>query len=184
MLANLDQSEDAGGGVTQLRIGVCTDALRYARNRRCDGSPRRCATVTVDDRAGVHVLVDEIAAGSLDVAVVCRYNLVPRTWPGQVATWPLADEPLAVLVPAGHPVAARPSVTFAGLRDEWWITGPETGDEFSHLQRSCATAGFQPRVAARAEDRDTARELVLNGVGVTLVPAAVETTRRGWWRYR
>ncbi|MGC7094456.1 LysR family transcriptional regulator [Amycolatopsis lurida] len=174
MLANLDQSEDAGVGVTQLRIGVCADALRYARpalRRLAESGAPLSLSMTVREST---VLVDEIAAGSLDVALVCRYHLVPRTWPGQVATWPLADEPLGVLVPAGHPVAARPSVTFAGLRDEWWITGPETGDEFSHLQRSCATAGFSPRVAARAEDRDTARELVLNGLGVTLVPAAVE----------
>ncbi|HEX4704880.1 MAG TPA: LysR substrate-binding domain-containing protein, partial [Pseudonocardiaceae bacterium] len=47
-------------------------------------------------------------------------------------------------------------------------------DDNSCLLRSCAAAGFEPRVAARVQDRDTARELVLAGVGVTLVPAGAD----------
>ncbi|MGA6161948.1 LysR family transcriptional regulator [Amycolatopsis magusensis] len=172
MLANLDQSEDAGGGVTRLRLGLCAGGLRYARPalRRLAASSSPLALSVVAGESTE--LVDGITSGSLDVAVVSRYELVPRVWPGKVATWPLADEPLAVLVPPGHRVAGEASVTFRGLRDEWWVAGPEAGDEFRHLQRACAAAEFQPRVAACVEDRDTAAELARDGVGVALAPAA------------
>lgn len=176
MLANLDVSEDAGGDVVHLRIGICADGMRYVRpalRQLADNGPQVHLSVIVGESRH---LIDEIVAGTLDVALVCRYNLVPRIWPSQVTNWPLADEPLAVLLPYGHPVAAQPSVTLADIQNEWWITGPETGDEVSCLLYSCAAAGFQPRVAARVQDRDTARELVMDGVGITLVPACAEQT--------
>jgi DNA-binding transcriptional LysR family regulator len=174
MLANLDLSDDAAGTITQLRIGICAGGLRYARRalrQLAEDGTQVALSMTTGESTQ---LVDQVNSGALDVAVVCRYNLVPRIWPGQLASWPLADEPLAVLVRSGHPVAGQPSATLTDVRNEWWITGPKTGDDNSCLLRSCAAAGFEPRVVARVQDRDTARELVLAGVGVTLVPAGAD----------
>jgi DNA-binding transcriptional LysR family regulator len=174
MLANLDLVDDTSEDVTCLRAGICADGLPYARPALRQLAEPGLALLLSITTGESRYLVEEVVSGTLDVALVCRYNLVPRIWPSQVTKWALADEPLAVLVPKAHPIAARQSATLAEVRDEWWITGQEDGDEFSCLQAASAAVGFQPRVAARVQDRDSARELVLAGVGVTLVPASVE----------
>jgi DNA-binding transcriptional LysR family regulator len=173
MLSSLDLTDDTGDDVTPLRLGTCARGLHYIRpalRQLAEDSAHVALSMTTGESPQ---LVEDVAAGALDVAVVCRYNLVPRIWPGQVVSCLLANEPLAVLLPAGHPLA-QPWTTISDMRHEWWITGPEASDESTSLLRSCAAAGFQPRVAARVQDFEAAVELVLNGFGVTVVPATVE----------
>ncbi|HEY0166435.1 MAG TPA: LysR family transcriptional regulator [Jatrophihabitans sp.] len=173
MLSSLDLAEDTGDDVTPLRLGTCAGGLHYIRpalRQWAEDSPQVALSMTAGESSQ---LVEDVAVGALDVAVVCRYNLVPRIWPGQLANSLLANESLVVLLPASHPLA-RPWTAVSDMRHEWWITGPETSDESTALLRTCAAAGFEPRVAARVQDYEAAVELVLNGFGVTVAPATLD----------
>jgi DNA-binding transcriptional LysR family regulator len=169
LLADLDQADVTENDKTNLRIGICSGGLQYARPAlgRLVADDARVLLSTASGESTK--LVDEIVRGILDAAIVCRYQVVPRIWPSQIVSWPLADELPAVLLPVTHPAAYHRSVALADVRDEWWVTGPETNDESVCLRLSCAAAGFQPRVAARVHDRCMAMELVSNGFGISLV---------------
>jgi DNA-binding transcriptional LysR family regulator len=174
MLSNLDSADDPDDGAANLlRLGACPGGLRYVRpalRQLAEESARIALSMT----AGSRQLVEDVASGILDVAVVCRCNLVPGAWPGEVISSPLAEEPLAVLLPAEHPLAGQAWITLSELRHEWWITGPEAGDDSACLLRSCLADGFQPLVVARVAGRDAATELVADGLGVSLVPMNVD----------
>jgi DNA-binding transcriptional LysR family regulator len=169
MLSNLDQPDGIGGPVTPLRIGTCSGGLNYLRpplRQLTEGSAMIDLSLITGESTQ---LIDALAVGNLDLAVVCRYSLVPRVWPSQLSSCLLADEPLAVLLPAEHPLVAGLTISLADLESEWWITGPEASDENTCLVRACAVAGFHPQIAARVRDWGMAAELTADGFGVSMM---------------
>jgi DNA-binding transcriptional LysR family regulator len=72
-------------------------------------------------------------------------------------------------VPLGHRLADADEVTIAELRDETWIICPDSilGRLIVTL---CAIAGYEPQLAATANDLGTAVGLVGAGWGVTIAP--------------
>lgn len=83
----------------------------------------------------------------------------------------LAVEPYLLLVPADHPLAARPSVAAAELSSERWIDD-QSGHTSCSIIRDSAwrAAGFTPRYIARAADSHAAITFVGAGVGITVLP--------------
>src|SRR5262249_25371863 len=82
----------------------------------------------------------------------------------------LAADHLRLLVPAGHPLAGRPTVSLAEFAGERWMHG--WGEVGGVLDMLAAVAGFQPRVACRSSDYRFMSALVGAGVGVALIPPA------------
>jgi DNA-binding transcriptional LysR family regulator len=84
----------------------------------------------------------------------------------------LLDDELYVALPAGHPLAARPAVALADLRDEeWMLVGLRgTCQDSNIVLRACAEAGFQPEVRYSSDDYFAIVGLVASGMGVALVP--------------
>ena len=81
---------------------------------------------------------------------------------------PLADEPVALVVGAGHPAAARKRLALRDLADEEWIVGCARCR--AHTMLLCAEAGFEPRVRHVSDDYVVVQNLVAVGLGVTLLP--------------
>lgn len=72
-------------------------------------------------------------------------------------------------MPADHRLADAAGITVADLREQPWILSP--GSALGRLTGTLgAAAGFEPRVAATAEDVATALGLVAIGWGVTISP--------------
>jgi DNA-binding transcriptional LysR family regulator len=89
---------------------------------------------------------------------------------------PLADEPVALVAGADHPVASRKRVALRDLADEAWIVGCERCR--AHAMALCAAAGFEPRVRHVSDDYVVVQNLVAVGLGVTLLPrSALEAYR-------
>ena len=89
---------------------------------------------------------------------------------------PLADEPVALVVGAGHPAAARKRLALRDLADEEWIVGCARCR--AHTLLLCAEAGFTPRVRHVSDDYVVVQNLVAVGLGVTLLPqSALEAYR-------
>ena len=117
--------------------------------------------------------------GTVDLAVVYEYGLAPRTWPATIALEDLADEPLHLLIPAQRtPWAPSPDDLDSGdarrilqdLSDAPWISSGSATGGAEALARLCATEGFSPRIAFRANNYDVLLHLVANGLGVAIAP--------------
>jgi DNA-binding transcriptional LysR family regulator len=119
-----------------------------------------------------------IRDGRADLALVYHFHTTqaPRAWPAAagLGTYiPLVADHLRLLVPAGHPLAGRPSVGLAEFAGERWIQGwGDTGDLTDML---AALSGFHPHVACRSSDYRFMSALVGAGVGVALVPSLALT---------
>ncbi|MEU9337295.1 LysR family transcriptional regulator [Streptomyces sp. NPDC048290] len=80
-------------------------------------------------------------------------------------------EPVVVILPAGHPLAAQERIDLAGLATETWLLPPNDPgcDDYGALVDACGKAGFSPRVSPhRVGDLSTLCDLVAQDVGLTL----------------
>ena len=118
---------------------------------------------------------EALRAGELDVGLV-RYN---ERAPEGIRLRLLRRDPLRLVVPAAHRFARRRSITIADCRDEAFIGFP--GDAGTGtgplLNRLCAQAGFEPRIAQEAREATTQIGLVAAGLGVAVLPAPLEAVR-------
>ncbi|MGW6704330.1 LysR family transcriptional regulator [Streptomyces sp. NPDC054956] len=109
--------------------------------------------------------------GELDIAVI---GLPDEEPPPGVSVQVLADEPLVVAVAPGDPLLApdgRTCVPLAELRDRPLISLPHGTGLRGVLDRACAQAGFQPRIAFEAAAPRFLAQLAAQGLGVAVVPA-------------
>jgi DNA-binding transcriptional LysR family regulator len=105
-----------------------------------------------------------------DVVVVHRDERDTTQLSPRVDSTVLLREPLDVLLPPHHRLAARSTVALRDLADEAWI-GVEGGLVVDDVLRSVAAiSGVQPRIVQRVNDFRVVEELVLAGVGVALLP--------------
>lgn len=168
----LDARSMAQGRTGRVRLG----SFPTGSARLLPGS----LAALVRARPGVEVLLDEgepdellplLLEGRLDVALVYRYDLVPRPLPEGLVETPLVDEDLLLLLPTGHPRATRRPIRLGELADESWVASREGTDGASCLLGLCAAAGFVPRIDLRSNDYGVVQGLVAAGLGIALVPA-------------
>ncbi|MFF3620694.1 LysR family transcriptional regulator [Streptomyces sp. NPDC002467] len=81
---------------------------------------------------------------------------------------PLMEDPLWLVLPRGHRLADRSSLSPAELAGERWVLGCLKTEAF--LRRYAEQAGFDLLVGASTTDYFFAQTLVAAGVGVSLVP--------------
>lgn len=110
-------------------------------------------------------MLEQLRAGELDL---CLTSPLPQQ-PG-VAVRKLDEQPLRLVVPAGHPLAHRKRVRLAEAAADLFVT-LEPGYGLRRITDDlCAEAGFTPRVAFEGEEAETLRGLVAAGLGVALLP--------------
>lgn len=167
---------DTFGGV--LRMGIIPTVAPYLLPALLPTLRRRLPALTpriVEDRTA-HLL-DELRAGSLDVAVLA----LPAEVPGVVEI-PLYAEDFVLVVPAGHELAGRTDLAPSALD-----TLPILLLDEGHCLRAqtlelCRSAEVRPGAVGdtRAASLSTVVQCVAGGLGVTLIPemaVAAETGR-------
>jgi DNA-binding transcriptional LysR family regulator len=89
------------------------------------------------------------------------------------------NEPLMVIVPAGHPLASERRLALSQLADHPFVSYPrDRGPAFFDLiMRLCHDAGFIPRIVQEATQLDVVA-LVAAGFGVAIVPGSLRHARR------
>ncbi|WP_102225722.1 LysR family transcriptional regulator [Acidimangrovimonas sediminis] len=117
-------------------------------------------------------LLEQLGRQRLDAAFIRPGDGAPM--PG-VDVMALDEEPMMVVVPAAHRLAARYAVELAELRDEEFIMfsralGPGLYDS---VVEGCRRAGFEPKVTQVAPQITSIANLVAVELGVSLVPAQV-----------
>jgi len=112
-----------------------------------------------------------LKAGETDIALLIETGFETSYDPAIERT-PLLEDPMYVLLPAGHPLAERRRLRIEDLCDESWIIGAATTTcpDSVILLRACAGAGFEPRVVFNSDDYLAIQGFVAAGMGVSLIP--------------
>jgi molybdate transport repressor ModE-like protein len=140
------------------------------------------------ERPGVELTVLEsdpddslplVRAGAADVALAYHYDGPPPVRPGDRSglTWtPLLDDPMWMVLPAGHRLAGRESLAIADLAGERWVHGCLLMTDT--LLHYAGLAGIEVRTACSCTDYVFAQLLIRAGVGVGMVPEVALTADR------
>jgi DNA-binding transcriptional LysR family regulator len=83
----------------------------------------------------------------------------------------VAEEPLALAVPAGHPLTGRAGVRLEDLVDARWIDAPGVATPLAALAMLARADGFRPAVRYEGLDVGGLLGLVDAGQGIALLPA-------------
>ncbi|GIF46076.1 DNA-binding transcriptional LysR family regulator [Asanoa ferruginea] len=113
----------------------------------------------------------QVRSGAADLALTYHFDGPPPVSPDDRSglTWtPLLDDPMWIVLPAGHRLAGRESLALADLAGERWVQGCLSATDM--IDHYAALAGFEIEVACRGTDYVFAQALVRVGVGVSLVP--------------
>jgi DNA-binding transcriptional LysR family regulator len=113
-----------------------------------------------------------LAAGELDVAIVCEHEFEPEPAPDDVEIVPLYDDPPRVLLPAAHPLAAAPEIAPRELAGETWILAHQ-GSAARLVDHVLRRAGIEPPLlfAGHGDEPVEAQAFIAAGRGVTVAHA-------------
>ncbi|HEX2858570.1 MAG TPA: LysR family transcriptional regulator [Propionibacteriaceae bacterium] len=111
-------------------------------------------------------LAERLAADECDV-VLCSPRPMEPTW-----GWlPVRRQPLALAVPAGHPLAATSRVTWGQVADERFVATPPGYTTQEALADWAARHEARPRVRVESTELATVAGLVSAGFGLAILPA-------------
>lgn len=156
-----------GSGLSEIRVAACPlaspDLLAVALRDARSAQPTVRIGVHTTDAASA---VQELASGRVDLALVDGVagpnEPLHLADTGLLESTAVAESPLAIALPAGHPLELRSSLDFEVLTDAPWVSiGGADG-----LARR---AGIRPQYAG--SDLPTILSLVAAGLGAALVPA-------------
>ncbi|WP_291049730.1 LysR family transcriptional regulator [Herbiconiux sp.] len=117
-------------------------------------------------------LMDDLVHGRFDLA----FSGLPV--PPELESWPLAAFDFVVLLPPGHRLAVegRSSVALDDLAaDDWVDVLPGFGNRVQ-LERMLAERGIRRHLSAELADLPSIGPCVAAGLGVAVVPDAIDTT--------
>jgi DNA-binding transcriptional LysR family regulator len=115
-------------------------------------------------------IAPRLRAGEFDLALLFDFPGVRARVGAGLRTVSLLEDPMHVALPADHPLAGKPKLRLADLRDQDWVQTSEPSPCARHVVRLCLAAGFEPNVTFESDDYETVQGLVAAGVGVALVP--------------
>lgn len=165
------------GRITLAMVGTLAGtSLATALRRFREDHPRLEVLLRTGNSAEVSALVRRG-----DAALGLRYFADPA--PGIVART-LYREPMLVVAPAGHPLAARRRIAPARLRDECWVVFPArrgaAPDPFGQtVARALAGAGLDGSPRIVIDSLTAQKRLVEAGFGLALVPESGASEERG-----
>ncbi|MCI3204490.1 MULTISPECIES: LysR substrate-binding domain-containing protein [Pandoraea] len=115
---------------------------------------------------------DEIEAGRIDVGLVRLPVLRPAP---TLVCETMARERLLLLVPKGHALASKASVSVAALASAPFVSLPhrERGGLSYRVAQLCQQHGFFPTAAVATSRKATLVHLVAAGFGVAIVPESL-----------
>jgi LysR family transcriptional regulator, hydrogen peroxide-inducible genes activator len=138
---------------------------------------------------GVEIIVQEdTTARLLKLALAYEVDLVLASHPihdPRLEARTLFSEELKLALPAGHPLAAKRTITPADLEKEKLIVMKEGNCLGDQVLRFCDRRELRPNISFRSAQLETIQSLVRAGMGISLIPAmATETTRSDTPVYR
>jgi DNA-binding transcriptional LysR family regulator len=175
VLARLELAEAEVGELNDLhrgtvRLGAFFSALVHLSAevavRLGDAHP---GVVVIDDLVDRAAALDKLHGGALDLAIVFEHDIEPAPGVDGIEVHALFDDPLRVVLPAGHRLAEQRAVTIEDLAAETWIRGHD-GSAARRVDHLLARAGLHPPLllAGRGDEPVETQALVAAGKGVAL----------------
>jgi DNA-binding transcriptional LysR family regulator len=164
-ITQLDAGTLRVGTFSSAGAAFVVDAVAALRRAH----PRIEVTMVEDWPSG---LVSGLRDGDLDVAVVFDFPQAGEDIGAGLDLERLLDDPLLLVLPADHRLAARKRVSFRDLVDEDWLLpafGPDS-PSLRLINRGCANAGFEPSVVCRINDCQMTQAMIATGVGISMLP--------------
>lgn len=126
--------------------------------------------------------VEAIHAGRLDVGLIRPPAIGTESLMMQVI-W---REPVVVVLPEHHRLAGQGRIAMQALADEPFLQVPRhlAPGFYDEFIRICAQAGFFPKIVQEARTTQTIVSLIAVGMGVSLVPASLQSLQRTGVVYR
>jgi DNA-binding transcriptional LysR family regulator len=116
--------------------------------------------------------LEALERGACDVAIIYRYNIVPRPVPENLHAVPLLEEPMMLALPKGNSVLSDP-VPLSRLAGADWIVGSRQSDDHVLLERACGWSGFIAKIGHSVDDYDLVLQMIAAGLGVGFVPESM-----------
>jgi DNA-binding transcriptional LysR family regulator len=118
--------------------------------------------------------LDLLAADEIDLALVYDYSLAPIALDPALSTTPLWTARWHLAVPEGSDAAGPPggdaAAVFARYADAAWIVNSRDAADEQVVRTIGSLAGFEPRIAHRADSLELVQDLIVAGLGVGLLP--------------
>lgn len=114
------------------------------------------------------VLVEQLLDGRLDLALV-SFPIDDQ----RLATRPLFQERLVLVVPPDHRLARAERVDLAELAAEPWILPYRRHGTRALVEAACQQSGFSLRVTVELSGLGPIKQLVQRGLGISILPPAV-----------
>jgi DNA-binding transcriptional LysR family regulator len=108
-----------------------------------------------------------LKSGELDLAL--GFDSRVRDEADGIARQQLLSDPMFVAMPVDHPLARKRALRLSDLADDPWIAGTTDCECNRLINRACAIAGFEPRIAFQTDDYTAMQGFVAAGVGVSLI---------------
>ncbi len=131
--------------------------------------PRLSVTVQTATRGQLSA---GVARGDFDLALTDGLTAPGDPLPEQppATAIGLSEEPVRVVLPAGHPLAARTALRLPDLADARWIAADAVAPPLAEIRRHADTEGFRPALHYTGADITTLLNLAAAGHGLTLLP--------------
>ena len=119
-----------------------------------------------------------LAADEVDLALTYDYNLAPARFGRGLRTDPLGSTPWGLGTPAGPGRRGGTALeVFGRYREQDWIVNSRNTADEEVIRIVASLAGFEPRIAHRADSLDLVQDMIVAGLGVGLLPAAWPAAR-------
>jgi DNA-binding transcriptional LysR family regulator len=174
-IADTKAAREGRGGV--LAVGLATDLALYIAPVALARFARTHPDVEINVRSGrSHAVAEALRTDEIEIALVSQLVALP-----ELASRPLFEESVPVVVGRGHPLAGRGRIAI----DELARAGLVMRDPAAYLHaittQYFATAGTAPRILMELNNTEACKRVVLAGLGAALLPqmAIHEELRRG-----
>ncbi|MEU3369585.1 LysR family transcriptional regulator [Streptomyces sp. NPDC006660] len=162
----------------RLAVACAPDALSPAFARALGVVRQAVPGLAVEVRVlGRDASVRAVLTGAADLGLVtgaaAPSDPLPLPDAGSMITRGIAEEPLVVLLPAGHPLGGRPALRLGDLADARWIDAPDAAVPLAQLRAAARSDGFLGQVAYAGTELTGLGVLVAAGHGIVAVAARV-----------
>jgi len=160
----IQEARTLAGGLTRtLRVAVFTSVASLWLPRVLESFRGRCPDAAVETLGASYAEMEKwLRDGEADCCF-CRLP-VGRG----LRAWFLADDPLVCVLPPGHRLADRPSVSLTELDGEEFVR--PTTDRFNDVSRLLVETGVRPRFRHIVHDYHSVLSAVSQGQGLSVVP--------------
>jgi DNA-binding transcriptional LysR family regulator len=175
LLAGLERAEHevralAGLDRGTVRLGSFFSALVHlSAELAAELTEVHPGLVIVDELVDRATALDRLLRGALDLAIVLEDDFEPAPRVDGVQLHLLFEDPVRVVLPVGHHLADRPTVSVHELADEVWIR-PHDGSAAHRLDAVLTRTGLRPALllAGRGDEPVEVQALVAAEKGITL----------------